>query len=157
MNGNNAYLDHTTVDGTSKPVGPIWNPEVFFDVAVVNGYAWPKHEVRPNRYRLRLLNACDSRTLSLSAWAWPADKAAPPASFDELFQDGGEEVPIWVIGTEQSLLSGGPAKVQLGSVEKYNCDDGNPTFDDPAPAPLQGESIEWAFPLSNSFQIETNT
>ena len=33
---------------------------------VVNGTTWPKFEVAPARYRLRLLNGCNSRTLNLS-------------------------------------------------------------------------------------------
>mmetsp|Transcript_27204 Transcript_27204/g.58280 ORF Transcript_27204/g.58280 Transcript_27204/m.58280 type:complete len:796 (-) Transcript_27204:1505-3892(-) len=101
--GNSAYQN------ALPPLSPIWNPEVFFDVAVVNGHAWPKHEVRPNRYRLRLLNACDSRTLSLSAWKWNGQD--PPIDFNDLFTNSPGEIPIWVLGTEQSLLPYGPAKI----------------------------------------------
>jgi spore coat protein A, manganese oxidase len=36
-------------------------PEFFGDVILVNGQAWPKLEVEPRPYRLRLLNGSDSR------------------------------------------------------------------------------------------------
>ena len=96
------------------------------------------HKVLPVRYRLRLLDACDSRTLSLSAWA--VNKTDIPVdgidSFDQLFALG-DELPIWVLGTEQSLLPNGPAKVTLGKVEKYNgCDGSSPVVQDTLP--LQG-------------------
>jgi spore coat protein A len=46
-------------------VAPIWNPEVFFDVMVVNGVSWPELTVAPALYRLRFLNGCNSRFLWL--------------------------------------------------------------------------------------------
>jgi len=47
-------------------IAPIWNPEAFFNTMVVNGVTWPKLEVAPALYRLRLLNGCNSRFLNLS-------------------------------------------------------------------------------------------
>ena len=81
----------------------------------------------PGRYRLRLLNACDSRTLVISAWA--VDYGTEVYSFEDLYT-AGKEIPLWIIGSEDSLLPGGPAKVLStmnseagtnGSVEKYVC------------------------------------
>ena len=46
-------------------ISPIWNPEAFFNVMVVNGVAWPKLEVAPALYRFRFLNGCNSRFLWL--------------------------------------------------------------------------------------------
>jgi FtsP/CotA-like multicopper oxidase with cupredoxin domain len=46
-------------------VAPIWNPESFFNVMVVNGVAWPQLEVAPALYRFRFLNGCNSRFLWL--------------------------------------------------------------------------------------------
>lgn len=46
-------------------ISPIWNPEFFGDVMVVNGKSWPYLEVEPRRYRFRCLNGCDSRFLIL--------------------------------------------------------------------------------------------
>ncbi len=46
-------------------IAPIWNPEFFGDVMMVNGKTWPFLEVEPRLYRLRLLNGCNSRFLVL--------------------------------------------------------------------------------------------
>ena len=86
----------------------IWNPKVFFDVAVMNGRACPRHQVIPNVYCLHLVNVCNSCTLSLSDWTVPFGTVVD--TFDKLFNER-NELPIWVLGTEQFLLSGGPAKV----------------------------------------------
>jgi len=58
------YLDIPFVPGSD--IAPIWNPEAFFNVMVVNGVSWPMLEVAPALYRLRLLNGCNSRFLNLS-------------------------------------------------------------------------------------------
>ena len=56
------------VPGTANTsdIAPIWNPEAFFNVMVVNGRSWPTLEVAPALYRFRLLNGCNSRFLNLS-------------------------------------------------------------------------------------------
>ncbi len=62
----------TEYDGYDGPfipdseVPPIWGPEFFGDVMVVNGRAWPYLEVEPRLYRFRVLNAADARTLMMS-------------------------------------------------------------------------------------------
>ena len=68
------------------PVSPIWNPEFFGNMTVVNGFTWPYLEVEPRRYRLRLLNGCNSRFLILQ------------------FEHPGVEV--WQIGAEGGFLPG---------------------------------------------------
>ncbi|MBI5532166.1 MAG: multicopper oxidase domain-containing protein [Deltaproteobacteria bacterium] len=70
-------------------VHPIWNPEFFGNVMVVNGRAWPVLEVEPRLYRLRLLNGCDSRFLVLH------------------FDNAG--ITFHQIGAEGGLISGAPA------------------------------------------------
>lgn len=40
---------------------PTARPEFFGDVILANGMAWPKHDVDPGQYRVRLLNGSDSR------------------------------------------------------------------------------------------------
>jgi spore coat protein A len=72
------------------PVSPIWNPEFFGNMMVVNGFTWPYLEVEPRRYRFRLLNGCNSRFLILQ------------------FEHPGVEV--WQIGAEGGFL---PAAVKL--------------------------------------------
>ncbi|HET6351733.1 MAG TPA: multicopper oxidase [Coriobacteriia bacterium] len=44
---------------------PLWNPEFFGNTLIVNGATWPFLEVERRRYRLRLLNGCQSRFLIL--------------------------------------------------------------------------------------------
>ena len=46
-------------------ISPIWNPEFFGDAMMVNGKTWPYLETQQRRYRLRLLNGCNSRFLIL--------------------------------------------------------------------------------------------
>jgi spore coat protein A, manganese oxidase len=56
-------------EGPYRPttdVPPIWNPEVFGDVMIVNGRAWPYLEVEPRLYRFRVLNGTNARFLDLA-------------------------------------------------------------------------------------------
>ena len=46
-------------------LSPIWNPEFFGNMTVVNGRTWPFLNVEQRRYRLRFLNGCQSRFLIL--------------------------------------------------------------------------------------------
>jgi FtsP/CotA-like multicopper oxidase with cupredoxin domain len=75
------------------PVSPIWNPEFFGNMMVVNGRTWPYLEVKRQRYRFRFLNGCNSRFLILE------------------FSD--PNVQIWQLGTEGGFL---PAPVNLNDV-----------------------------------------
>jgi FtsP/CotA-like multicopper oxidase with cupredoxin domain len=72
------------------PVSPLWNPEFFGNMIVVNGFTWPYLEVEPRRYRFRMLNGCNSRFLILQ------------------FEHPGVEV--WQIGAEGGFL---PAPVRM--------------------------------------------
>jgi FtsP/CotA-like multicopper oxidase with cupredoxin domain len=89
------------------PTGPsdmsgIWNPEAFFNTMVVNGTTWPKFEVANARYRLRLLNGCNSRTLNLSMFVVTSLGAdGIPGTADDVL---GAEVPFFQIGAEQGFL-----------------------------------------------------
>jgi bilirubin oxidase len=92
-------------DGPFVPVTdvpPQWNPEFFGNTMMVNGRTWPVLAVEARRYRLRLLNACNTRVLLLKVATSPT--AARPAS---------AALPIWVIGTDGGLL---PAPVPLSSL-----------------------------------------
>jgi len=72
------------------PVSPIWNPEFFGNMMVVNGFTWPYLDVEQRRYRFRLLNGCNSRFLILQ------------------FSD--PRVEVWQIGAEGGFL---PTPVRL--------------------------------------------
>jgi FtsP/CotA-like multicopper oxidase with cupredoxin domain len=69
--------------------------EFFGDHMLVNGVIWPKREVEPRNYRLRLLNGCDSRFLvlrfrvadSLTSTTLPS--AGPPLTFHVIGADQG--------------------------------------------------------------------
>lgn len=75
-------------------IAPIWNPEAFFNVMVVNGVSWPTLSVEPDLYRFRLLNGCNSRFLNLSMFVVKPDGTL----------DLDKEIPFYQIGAEQSLL-----------------------------------------------------
>ena len=97
------FADNTGVNipflpQSSSDIAPVWNPEAFFNTMVVNGNTWPMLEVAPERYRLRIVNAADSRFMNLTL---------------HLVNGQGDkmrEIPFYVIGSEQGLL---PAVVRI--------------------------------------------
>ncbi len=76
----------------ASDIAPIWNPEAFFNVMVVNGVSWPELEVAPAIYRFRLLNGSNSRFLNLSLQRVDAKGRVKG------------ELPFYQIGADQSLL-----------------------------------------------------
>jgi spore coat protein A, manganese oxidase len=46
-------------------LSPIWNPEFFGNMIMVNGNTWPFQTVEQRRYRFRFLNGCQARFLIL--------------------------------------------------------------------------------------------
>ena len=90
--------DAGSTSGSPSPsdVAPIWNPEFFGNTMVVNGTTWPVYNVAPSKYRLRLLNGCNARTLMLKMVSDPmADRPATAA------------YQFYQIGSEGGLLPGG--------------------------------------------------
>jgi FtsP/CotA-like multicopper oxidase with cupredoxin domain len=67
-------------------LSPIWNPEFFGNMIMVNGNTWPFQTVEQRRYRFRFLNGCDSRFLILDFSNIPG-------------------VEVWQIGNEGGFLS----------------------------------------------------
>lgn len=67
-------------------ISPLWNPEFFGNMLMVNGTTWPFHTVEQVRYRLRVLNGCQSRFLILDFNAIPG-------------------VEVWQIGNEGGFLA----------------------------------------------------
>jgi FtsP/CotA-like multicopper oxidase with cupredoxin domain len=59
------FIPDQACDGQASDIAPIWNPEFFGNVMVVNGVSWPYLEVEKRRYRLRFLNGSNSRFLIL--------------------------------------------------------------------------------------------
>ena len=92
--GEPYYDDYITGEGANWDASkPTALAEFFGDFMVVNGKIWPRQRVRPRRYRLRLLNGCDSRFLSIqfrvAEWDGPT----------------GQAIPYTLVGTDQGLLS----------------------------------------------------
>jgi FtsP/CotA-like multicopper oxidase with cupredoxin domain len=67
-------------------LSPIWNPEFFGNMMMVNGNTWPFLNVEQRRYRFRFLNGCDSRFLILDFNGVPG-------------------VEVWAIGNEGGFLA----------------------------------------------------
>ncbi|HEX5942832.1 MAG TPA: multicopper oxidase [Anaerolineales bacterium] len=67
-------------------ISPIWNPEFFGNMIMVNGNTWPFLNIEQRRYRLRLLNGCQSRFLILDFSNIPG-------------------VEVWQIGNEGGFLA----------------------------------------------------
>jgi len=65
---------------------PIWNPEFFGNMMMINGNTWPFQTVEQCRYRFRFLNGCQSRFLILDFNQIPG-------------------VEVWAIGNEGGFLS----------------------------------------------------
>jgi spore coat protein A, manganese oxidase len=57
--------DGTFLYPRSDIAGATWIGEYFGDVMLVNGKVWPFLDVEPRMYRLRILNGCNARILSL--------------------------------------------------------------------------------------------
>jgi FtsP/CotA-like multicopper oxidase with cupredoxin domain len=70
----------------SGSFSPIWNPEFFGDMIMVNGNTWPFQTVEQRRYRFRFLNGCQSRFLVLD--------------FDRI-----PGVEVWAVGNEGGFLA----------------------------------------------------
>ena len=104
--GDPFYDDFITGEGAILPPdlfpngGPTALAEFFGDHMVVNGKIWPKENVEPRNYRMRLLNGCDSRFMVIQFVAVNAG--------DTDFTNAGEPIPFWVIGSDQGL--GTPAQ-----------------------------------------------
>jgi spore coat protein A len=95
------FIPDEACDEKPSDVSPIWNPEFFGNMMVVNGFTWPFLEVEQRRYRFRFLNGCNSRFLVL--------KMTTSARMNN---DGFNtpEFSFWQIGAEQGFL---PAPVEL--------------------------------------------
>ena len=92
-------------DGVEGPyipetdLSPIWNPEFFGNMMMVNGNTWPFQTVEQRRYRFRFLNGCDSRFLILDFNGIPG-------------------VEVWMIGNEGGFLA---APVNLTATMAITC------------------------------------
>jgi FtsP/CotA-like multicopper oxidase with cupredoxin domain len=84
------FFDGATADDPGfipfTDLPPIWNPEFFGNMIMVNGNTWPFQTIEKRRYRLRFLNGCQSRFLILD--------------FNDI-----PGVEVWQIGNEGGFLA----------------------------------------------------
>jgi bilirubin oxidase len=115
-------------DGIAGPyvptsdVSPLWNPEFFGNMMVVNGNTWPYLNVEKRQYRFRVLNGCNSRFMILrlsngkEMWQIGSDGGFLPAPVmvNELLLGPAERADIIVdfsdlpVGTTLNLINVGP-------------------------------------------------
>jgi FtsP/CotA-like multicopper oxidase with cupredoxin domain len=85
-----AFFDGATAEDPgfipNSDLSPIWNPEFFGNMIMVNGNTWPFQQVEQRRYRFRFLNGCQSRFLILNFANIPG-------------------VQVWQIGNEGGFLA----------------------------------------------------
>lgn len=78
---------HYPVGGDNPDIHPLWQPEFFGDVIVVNGKVWPYLNVEPRKYRIRLLNGSNARFYSLRMYNDATTLPGP--GFWQIGSDGG--------------------------------------------------------------------
>jgi spore coat protein A, manganese oxidase len=125
---DNTDLNIPFLPANSSDIAPAWNPEAFFNTMVVNGRTWPVLEVAPERYRLRFVNASDSRFMNLSLFT--------------VDQNGNklQELPFYQIGSDQGLL---PEVVQIetGFATVVSFGDPLPTGDQRTPGTFAEQAL----------------
>lgn len=91
----------TPVPTTFPANSPTTMPEVYGDIIVVNGKAWPKMNVEPRPYRIRLLGGADSRFFTLKFQ--PPMVTRPPSRIPTL----GPLPKMYVIGNDLGFMNKG--------------------------------------------------
>ena len=113
--GDPFYHDFIVEEGAALPAnlfpngGPTALAEFFGDHMVVNGKIWPKEDVEPRNYRMRLLNGTDSRFLAIQFFE------VPPGETNFRNAISGP-LDFMVIGSDQGLASS-PSTVQTLLIE----------------------------------------
>jgi spore coat protein A len=83
-------------------IAPIQNPEVFGNAMLVNGNTWPVLHAEPRRYRFRILNGCNARTLMLRIVS--KDPDLDPAN-DPVTPATPAALPFILVGTDGGFLA----------------------------------------------------
>jgi FtsP/CotA-like multicopper oxidase with cupredoxin domain len=96
------FIPELAINGLPSDIAPIWNPESFGNMIVVNGKTWPYLEVEQRRYRFRFLNGTLARFLILTTDTDnnPVNGITPRVTF-------------WQIGAEGGFLPAPVAQTQL--------------------------------------------
>jgi len=116
MPGDPFWADYITGEGLNDAdvPQPSGMAEFFGDHMLVNGSIWPKTDVEPRPYRLRLLNGCDSRFMVVQFRATSADA--------KTLDGAGAPIPFHVIGSDQGFAAqASQAEVLIiGPGERYD-------------------------------------
>ena len=114
--GDPFWADYITGQGLADDAVPQPSglAEFFGDHMVVNGKIWPKADVEPRPYRLRLLNGCDSRFLVVQFRAVGLSATTLDAA--------GAPIPFHVIGSDQGFATAATQTDTLimGPGERYD-------------------------------------
>jgi FtsP/CotA-like multicopper oxidase with cupredoxin domain len=108
------FIPDEACDGLLSDVSPIWNPEFFGNMMVVNGFTWPYLEVEQRRYRFRMLNGCNSRFLVLKM-------TTSPRGDNDSFNS--EDLNFWQIGADQGFLVNDGPDAPFGEISLEDLSD----------------------------------
>jgi spore coat protein A len=161
LDGSLFYPDSRAFfDGITQPyiplreISPIWNPEFFGNMIMVNGNTWPFQTVEQRRYRIRFLNGCQSRFLILDFNNIPGI---------EVWQMGSEggflAAPVNITATNGNRLLLGLAEradmiLDFSNVPRGNYVLGNVGPDEPFGGGVPGTDFAPADPNSTGQVIE---
>jgi FtsP/CotA-like multicopper oxidase with cupredoxin domain len=134
------FIPDMACDSLYSDVSPIWNPEFFGNMMVVNGRTWPYLEVEQRRYRFRFLNGCNSRFLILKTdngmpfYQIGGDQGFLPETteLDELLMAPAERADVIMdftnipVDTEIILLNLGPDEPFGGGTPGVDFDPADP-------------------------------
>jgi FtsP/CotA-like multicopper oxidase with cupredoxin domain len=127
---------------------PIWNPEFFGNMIMVNGNTWPYQMIEQRRYRFRFLNGCQSRFLILDF------NNIPGVEVWQIGNEGGFlAAPVNLTATNGNRLLMGLAEradviVDFGNVPQGNYVLGNVGPDEPFGGDVPVEDFDSADPDS---------
>jgi spore coat protein A len=146
--------DPTEDDGTKMPRG-LWGPQFFGDLPVVNGAIYPFMNVEPRRYRLRFLNAANTRFFNfyLNLAKSPTDIPSL-LTFHQIGSDGG--FLAGPVALERLLLA--PAERADLLVDFSGLEGKTVTLSNNAAAPYPGWELLRAIhaPLNDIMQFRVN-
>ncbi|MBV9690173.1 MAG: multicopper oxidase domain-containing protein [Ktedonobacteraceae bacterium] len=154
INGQLLFPDGTPTDnptGLNGPppnpsIHPFWIPEFFGDAVVVNGMTWPYLDVKPQRYRFRIVNGSNARFYRMRLV--DADTQAPGPVFWQIGTDGGLlDTPVMLNNPQtanQLELLLAPAERADIIVDFAGCEGHNFVLvnDAPAPYPSGGTPLD---------------
>jgi FtsP/CotA-like multicopper oxidase with cupredoxin domain len=134
-------------------LSPIWNPEFFGNMMMINGNTWPFQTVEQRRYRFRFLNGCQSRFLILDF------NNIPGVEVWQIGNEGGFlAAPVNITAMGNTLLMGLAERadviVDFTNVPVGNYVLGNVGPDEPFGGGVPGDDFDVADPASTGQVME---